>query len=393
MVRSMKPETIAIHTQAQRTQYKESAVPVYLTSGFVFDDTEDMRTAFTEEQQRNIYSRFSNPNTSELAEKVALLEGAESGLALSTGMAAVFSTFAALLESGDHIVACRSVFGSTHTVFSNILPRWNIHTSYFSADTPELAEQLITPATKILYLETPTNPACDILDIAYFAQLAEAHGILLVVDNCFATPILQQPITHGAHLVIHSATKYIDGQGRSLGGLVAGRADLIRKIYVFARNTGPSLSPFNAWLLSKSIETLPLRMQKHSENAEQLASWLEQQEQVEQVNYPFLDSHPSFEIARKQMSSGGGMLSFEIKGGIECGSKFINSLQLCLRSANLGDARSIVTHPASSTHSKLSAAEKAEVGITDGLIRFSVGLEHIDDIVNDISHALQRAQA
>lgn len=386
----MKPETQAIHNQVQRSDFKESSVPLYLTSGFVFDDTEDMRTAFTEEQDRNIYSRFSNPNTDEFASKVAVLEGAEAGLALSTGMAAVFTTFAALLSSGDHIVACRSVFGSTHTVLTSILPKWGITHAYFDAGQPEDCEQLMSEETKVLYIETPTNPACDVLDIEYFARIAHKYNALLVVDNCFATPVIQQPIKHGADIVIHSATKYIDGQGRSLGGVVVGPKDVIREIYVFARNTGPSLSPFNAWLLSKSMETLHLRMQKHSESAAHIATWLQGHEAVSEVKYPFLESSQTFHIAKKQMTLGGGMLSFELREGFEHGRTFINALQMCLRSANLGDSRTIVTHPASSTHSKLSSTERQEVGITEGLIRLSVGLEHVDDIIADIGQALEK---
>ncbi|MDP5044320.1 MAG: aminotransferase class I/II-fold pyridoxal phosphate-dependent enzyme, partial [Leeuwenhoekiella sp.] len=252
-------ETEAIRTQLNRSEFLEHSVPLYLTSSFVFEDAEDMRASFTEEKDRNIYSRFTNPNTSEFVDKICKLEGAESGYAFATGMAAVFSTFAALLDSGDHIVSARSVFGSTHTLFTKYLPKWNIETSYFKVDEVDKAERLIKPETKILYVESPTNPGCDVLDLQYLGDLAKKHNLIFVVDNCFATPYLQQPIKFGADLVIHSATKMIDGQGRVLGGVTVGRSDLVREIYLFARNTGPALSPFNAWVLSKSMETLAVR--------------------------------------------------------------------------------------------------------------------------------------
>ncbi|MDT8414316.1 MAG: aminotransferase class I/II-fold pyridoxal phosphate-dependent enzyme [Flavobacteriaceae bacterium] len=385
---SKKPETLAIRTQLSRTENQEHSVPVYLTSSFVFDDAEDMRASFAEEKDRNIYSRFSNPNTSEFIEKICLLEGAQDGFATATGMAAVFSTFAALLQSGDHIVSARSVFGSTHTLFTKYFPKWNITTDYFDTLKPETIEQYIKPNTKILYAESPTNPAVDILDLAYLSQIAKKHKLLLVIDNCFATPVLQQPIKFGADLVIHSATKMIDGQGRVLGGVVVGTSELIREIYLFARNTGPALSPFNAWLLSKSIETLHVRAERHSENALKLAAFLENDTRIKFVKYPFLPSHPAYEIAKKQMKMGGSVVAFELEGGIRQGRKFLDAIKMCSLSANLGDTRTIITHPASTTHSKLTDAERLESGITAGLVRISVGLEHIDDIKADILQAL-----
>jgi len=381
-------ETEAIRTQSERTKFLEHSSPLYLTSSFVFEDAEDMRASFTEEKERNIYSRFSNPNTSEFVEKICKMEGAESGYAFATGMAAVFSTFAALLNSGDHIVSARSVFGSTHALFTAYLPKWNITTSYFDINKPETIESFITPKTKILYAESPTNPAIDIVDLELLGNIAKKHNLLLVIDNCFATPYLQQPIKHGAHIVIHSATKLIDGQGRVLGGIAVGRKDLIRDIYLFSRNTGPALSPFNAWVLSKSLETLSVRVDKHCENALKVAEFLESHPNVNWVKYPFLKSHPQYEVAKKQMKLGGNIVAFEIKGGIEAGRKFLNSIKMCSLSANLGDTRSIVTHPASTTHSKLSEADRLEVSITDGLVRISVGLEHIDDIIKDLEQAL-----
>ena len=381
-------ETEAIPTQIERSQFLEHSSPLYLTSSYIFEDAEDMRASFSEEKERNIYSRFSNPNTSEFVEKIAKMEGAETGYAFATGMSAVFSTLAALLNSGDHIISSRSVFGSTHSLFTKFFPKWNISHSYFKIDEVDAIESLIKPETKIIFAETPTNPGVDIIDLEVLSEIAKKHKLILVIDNCFATPYIQNPIKYGAHLVIHSATKMIDGQGRVLGGVTVGNADLIREIYLFSRNTGPALSPFNAWILSKSLETLAVRLEKHSENALKLAEFLENHPNVQQVKYPFLKSHPQYEIAKKQMRLGGNIISFEIKGGIAAGRKFVNSVKMCSRSANLGDTRSIVTHPASTTHSKLSEEDRLEVGITDGLIRTSVGLEHIDDIIEDIKQAL-----
>ena len=385
---SHKLETKAIRTQMERSSFLEHSTPLHLTSSFVFEDAEDMRASFAEEKERNIYSRFTNPNTSEFITKVAQMEAAEDGVAFATGMAAVFGTFAALLDSGDHIVSARSVFGSTHTLFTKYLPKWNISTSYFKVENPEEVEDLIQPNTKILYAETPTNPGVDVLDLAYLGKLAKKHNLLLVIDNCFATPYLQQPIKFGADLVIHSATKLMDGQGRVLGGVTVGKKELIREIYLFARNTGSSLSPFNAWVISKSIETLPVRVDRHCTSALKIAEALEKHPQVEWVKYPFLPSHPQYEIAKKQMSQGGSIISFGIKGGLEAGRNFINAISWLSLSSNLGDSRTIITHPASTTHSKLSEDDRLAVGITDGMIRLSVGLEHFEDIFEDINQAL-----
>jgi len=383
-------ETNAIRNQLERTQFLEHSVPLYLTSSFVFEDAEDMRASFAEEKERNIYSRFSNPNTSELVQKICQMEGAEDGFAFATGMAAVYSTFAALLNSGDHIVSAGSVFGSTHTLFTKYFPKWNITTTYFDVNKPETIENFIQPNTKILYAESPTNPAVDIIDLEVLSTLAKKHNLILIIDNCFATPYLQKPIHFGADLVIHSATKLIDGQGRVLGGITVGKADLIREIYLFSRNTGPALSPFNAWVLSKSLETLAVRVEKHCENALKVAEFLENNSNVLSVKYPFLKSHPQYEVAKKQMKLGGNVVAFEIKGGIEAGREFINKIKLCSLSANLGDTRSIITHPASTTHSKLSQEERLAVSITDGLVRISVGLETVQDIINDLDQALAK---
>ena len=347
-----------------------------------------MRASFAEEKDKNLYSRFSNPNVTEFVDKISQMEGAEAGYAFATGMAAIYSTFAALLNAGDHIVSCQSVFGSTHTLFTKYFPKWNIETTYFKAENADTVESLIQPNTKILYLETPTNPAIEVLDLDYFGAIAKKHNLLFIVDNCFATPYLQQPIKFGADVVVHSATKLIDGQGRVLGGVAVGRADLIREIYLFARNTGPAMSPFNAWVLSKSLETLAIRVEKHCENALKVAEFLENHPNVDLVKYPFLPSHPQYEIAKKQMTMGGNIVAFEVKGGIEGGRSFLNKIKMCSLSANLGDTRTIVTHPASTTHSKLSDAEREEVGITPGLVRCSVGLEHVEDVIADLKQAL-----
>lgn len=384
----MKKETLAIRNQIDRTQYLEHSAPLFLTSSFVFEDAEDMRVSFAEEKDRNIYSRFSNPNVSEFVEKIVLLENAEDGVAFATGMAAVYNTLVTFLEAGDHIVSASSVFGSTHTLFTKYLPKWNIETTYFNISEPETIESKIQPNTKILFVETPTNPGVEIIDLEFLGKLAKKYNLLLIVDNTFATPIIQNPIDFGAHLVIHSATKLIDGQGRALGGVTVGSKELIREIYLFSRNTGPSLAPFNAWIFSKSLETLAIRVEKHSENALKTAQFLESHPVVASVKYPFLPSHPQYEIAKKQMKLGGNIIAFELKEGKEAGRKFIDAIKLFSISANLGDTRTIVTHPATSTHSKLNTKELKEANLTEGLIRISVGLEHIDDIIKELNQAL-----
>ena len=383
------PETDAIRTQTQRTTEKEHSTPLFLTSSFVYDSAEDMAAAFADDTlDVNIYSRFSNPTVDEFITKICVLEKAEDGIATGTGMAAVFSTFMTFLSKGDHIISASAVFGSTHTILTKYLPKWGIDSSYFNMNDPASIESLIRPETKMLYVETPSNPGLDIIDISYVAAICKKHNILLVVDNCFATPAVQQPITLGADLVIHSATKFIDGQGRVLGGVVVGRKELIQPLYLFVRNTGPSMSPFNAWVLSKSLETLFVRMDRHADSALKIANALVDHPSISWVKYPFLPSHPQYEIAKKQMSNGGGIVTFELKGGIEAGRKFLNQLRMLSMTNNLGDSRSIASHPASTTHSKLTEAERQGVGITPGLIRISVGLEHPEDILADISQAL-----
>ena len=383
-------ETDAIRSQHERSQHREHSVPLYLTSSFVFDDAEQARALFADEVPGNIYTRFSNPNTTEFINKLCLLEGTEDGIATASGMAAMFISMAALLKSGDHVLASRSVFGSTHQILTIIFPRFGITHSYADiSDAPEKWEEKILPNTRMIFVETPSNPALDIIDLEWLGRLAKKRNIILNVDNCFTTPYLQNPAKWGADLVTHSATKFIDGQGRVIGGAVLGSKALIKEVRFFARHTGPSMSPFNAWILSKSLETLAVRMDRHCENALTLAKHLEAHPDVLLVKYPFLSSHPQYALAKKQMKLGGGVVTFEIKGGIERGRKFLNSLKMISHSANLGDTRTIATHPASTTHSKLTDAERAAVGITPGLIRVSVGLENIQDVIMDIEQAMK----
>ncbi len=385
-------ETNAIRTQIARTAQREHSAPIYATSSFVFEDAEQARALFANEIDGNIYTRFSNPNNDELIEKLCLLEGTEDGVAMASGMAAMFTSMAAFLNQGDHLLICRSVFGSTHQITTQILPRWGITHTYIDIHTPEQWEKHIRKNTRMLFLETPSNPGLDIIDLDFAGKLAKKHGLLFNVDNCFATPYLQNPARFGADIITHSATKFIDGQGRVIGGAVLGTKESMEKVRFFARHTGPAMSPFNSWILSKSLETLAVRMEKHCENALILATHLENHPEVEFVKYPFLPSHPGYEIARRQMRLGGAMVSFELKGGIDRGRRFLNSLKMISFSANLGDTRSIATHPASTTHSKLSREDRALVGITDGLIRVSVGLEHINDIIHDIEQAFEHSK-
>lgn len=388
MSKDQKFETQAIRTQIESTHAQEHSTPMYLTSSFTYTDAEEMRASFAGENDRHIYSRFSNPNYQELVDKLCQMEGAEAGYVFATGMAAIFSTFAALTKSGDHIISCRSIFGSTHTVFTKIFPKWNIETSYVEVNDSVGWESAVQPNSKVFYLETPTNPGVDLVDLEAASAFCKKHNLILIVDNCFATPYIQQPIKFGADLVIHSATKFIDGQGRVMGGITVGKKELIEEIYAFSRSTGPALSPFNAWVLSKSLETLAVRMDRHCSNALKLAEFLSDHPEVEWVKYPGLKSHPQYEIAQKQMSAGGAVVAFGVKGGLEKGRNFLNNLKMCSLTANLGDSRTIATHPSSTTHAKLSEEERQKVGITPELIRISVGLEHIDDIISDIQQAL-----
>ena len=381
-------ETTAIRAQAPRSAAREHSVPVFLTSSFVFDDAEQARALFAEEIEGAVYSRYSNPNTDEFVRKLCLLEGGEDGLATASGMAAVYASIAALVKSGDHIVASRSLFGSTHQILTRLLPRWGVTFTYVDTDDDAGWEPAMRPETRLLFVETPSNPGLDVLDLARLGALAKARNLPLIVDNCFATPYLQRPLAFGASLVVHSATKWLDGQGRVLGGAIVGDRALVAEARFFARHTGPSLSPFNAWVLSKSLETLAVRMDRHCGNALALAAHFDGNAALEQVRYPFLASHPRHELARAQMTQGGGIVVLVLRGGYERCRRFIDALQLCSHSPNLGDTRTIVTHPTSTTHSKLSEEERQQVGIVPGLVRISVGLEHVSDIIVDIEQAL-----
>ena len=382
--------TQAIRIRTEQTNEMEHSSPLFLTSSFTYDDAEEMRATFADENDNNIYTRFSNPTVQEFTDRVVALEGAEAGFATASGMSAVFASFMALLKNGDHLLSCNAIFGSTHTVITRYLPKYGIESTYVSADKPEEWEAAIRPNTKMIYLETPTNPGLDIIDIEFVANLAKKHNLILNVDNCFATPVGQRPIDLGADLVVHSATKWLDGQGRVLGGVVVGKKELINNIYLFCRSTGPSMSPFNAWVLSRSLETLDVRMERHAKNALHIAKALENNEKISWLKYPDLPSHPQYKIAKKQMTNGGGIVCFELKGGLDAGRNFLNNLKMLTITANLGDTRSIASHPASTTHVKLTDEERLAVNITPGLIRISVGLEHQDDILNDILQALQK---
>jgi len=400
----MKKSTKSIRIQTRKTQYREHSTPLFLTSSFTFEDAEQGKALFEETEEGNIYSRFSNPNVTEFVDKVCMLEGAEDGIATGTGMAAVFASMAALLKSGDHLVACRALFGSAHQIITQILSKWGITHTYLDATATEAeweaaiqpnaarpntgTEPADRPPARMVYLETPSNPGLELVDLAMLGRLKEKYGFILNVDNCFATPILQTPIDFGADLSVHSATKFMDGQGRVLGGIVVGRADLIQPIRFFARHTGPSLSPFNAWILSKSLETLDLRMERHCSNALALAEALEKHPDVALVKYPFLESHPQYELAKAQMSAGGAIVTIELEGGFERVQAFFDALQIPTLSSNLGDSRTIVTNPNTTTHAKLKPDEKAALGITPGLIRISVGLEAIEDLIEDFEQAV-----
>lgn len=385
-------DTEAIRAQHERSAFREHSVPLYLTSSFVFDDAEQARAMFADEIPGNIYSRYSNPNTNEFIEKLCILEGTEDGVATASGMAAMYSSMAALLKSGDHVLACRSVFGSTHQILNTIFPRFGITHSYVDVTEPETWEANIRPNTRMIFVETPSNPALDLIDLEWLGKLAKKHDVILNVDNCFATPYLQNPAKWGAHIVTHSATKFMDGQGRVIAGAILGTKDLIKEIRFFTRHTGPSMSPFNAWILSKSLETLAVRMERHCSNALELATFLEKHPEVSRVKYPFLASHPNHALAKKQMKLGGGLVTFEIKGGVDQGRRFLNALKMISHSPNLGDTRTIAIHPSSTTHSKLTEPERLAVGITPGLIRISVGLEDVRDIIGDIDQAIANSK-
>ena len=387
-----KFETLAVRSQAERSANREHSVPVYATSSYTFESAEHARALFQDEQEGTIYSRYSNPNNDEFIEKMCLMEGLPKGMSTASGMGAVFASLAAFLKHGDHLVACRSIFGSTHQVITKILPKWGVTHTYVDGRSVEEWEKAIQPNTKMLFLETPSNPALDLFDLEEVAALGKSRGLIVNVDNCFATPYLQTPAKYGADLITHSATKFIDGQGRVLGGAILASEELFPEVKYFCRHTGPAMSPFHGWLLSKSLETLAARMDRHCSNALKFAETLEDVKGINYVKYPFLKSHPQYDLARKQMSQGGGMVTIELDGGLERGKRFLDSLQMITLSANLGDTRTIATHPSSTTHSKLTEEERQAVGISPGMVRISVGLEHVDDIIEDISQAVEKSQ-
>jgi O-succinylhomoserine sulfhydrylase len=387
---SQHPITKAIRIRTDQTDEMEHSSPLFLTSSFCFDNAEEMRAAFADESNDNIYSRFSNPSVQEFVDRMCALEGAEAGYATASGMSAVFASFMTFLKKGDHLLACNAIFGSTHTIITKYLQKYGIDYTYVPAGDMSVWEEAIRPNTKMIYLETPTNPGLDLIDLEFAGRLSRKHNLILNVDNCFATPVNQTPIEYGADIVVHSATKWIDGQGRVLGGVAVGKKELIHELYLFCRSTGPALSPFNAWILSRSLETLDVRMERHASNALYIAEKLENHPKISWLKYPYLKSHPQHTIAIQQMKNGGAIICFDLKGGLESGRRFLNNLQMLSLTANLGDTRSIASHPASTTHAKLTEGERNAVNITPGLIRISVGLEYRDDILADILQTLDK---
>jgi O-succinylhomoserine sulfhydrylase len=381
-------ETLAIRAGQERSQFGEHAEALYLTSSFVADNAAQAAARFTGVEPGFIYSRFTNPTVTQFQERLAALEGAEAAVATASGMSAILALCMGHLKAGDHILASAGMFGATIQLFNNWLGKFGVSASYVDATNPAAWAAAVKPETRLFYLETPSNPLTEVADIAAIAAVAHAHQALMVVDNCFCSPALQQPLKHGADLVIHSATKYIDGQGRVLGGAVVGSKALIEPVYQFLRTAGPTLSAFNAWVLTKGLETLGIRMKAHCENALALAQWLETQPAVEKVYYPGLPSHPQHELAKRQQSGGGGVVSFELKGGKDAAWKLIDAVQLLSRTANLGDVKTTITHPYTTTHGRISPEAKAAAGIREGLVRISVGLEHIEDIQRDLARGL-----
>jgi O-succinylhomoserine sulfhydrylase len=384
----LKFDTLSVRAGHNRTQEGEHSEPLFLTSSFVFENAAEAASKFSGEQDGNVYSRYTNPTVNILEKRIAALEGAERAVATSSGMAAILSTCMALLKSGDHIICSRSVFGATTVLLEKYLLKFNIETTFVTLDDEKSWKAAMKSTTKLLYLETPSNPLCDIADIKSISKIAKENNALLVVDNCFCTPALQQPLKLGADLIIHSATKYLDGQGRCLGGIVAGKETVISEILGFVRTAGPTMSPFNAWIFLKGLETLRIRMLAHSSNALDLALWLEKQPQVTKVFYTGLESHPGHTLASKQQSAFGGVLSFTVKGSRKEAWKVIDGTKLISLTANLGDTKTTIVHPATTTHGRLTEKQKIEAGITENLIRVAVGLEDVSDIKNDISNGL-----
>lgn len=384
----LSPETLAIRAGITRSPFGEHSEALFLTSSFVFSSAAEAARRFSGEEPGNIYARFTNPTVSMFEARLAALEGAERCIATASGMSAILACAMGLLSAGDHVVASRAVFGATVQLFGNILKRFGIETTFVAPTDPEAWAAAIRPNTRLLFAETPSNPLTEICDIAALADIAHAHGAWLAVDNCFCTPVLQRPLDLGADIVIHSATKYLDGQGRVLGGAVLGSHALLEGVYGFLRTAGPTLSAFNAWVILKGLETLKLRMEAHSANALALARWLADQPQVARVFYPGLPSHPQHELAMRQQRAGGGIVSFELKGGREAAWRLIDATRLISITANLGDTKTTITHPATTTHGRLTPEQRAAAGISEGLVRIAVGLEAVEDIVADLARGL-----
>lgn len=383
-------DTLAVRAGIQRSQFHEHSEALFLTSSFVFDSAEQAAKRFIGEEPGNIYARFTNPTVTMFQDRLAALEGAEFCVATASGMSAILATVMGLLSAGDHVVASRAIFGSTVQLFNNILKRFGVETTFVSPTDVAEWEAACQPNTKLFFAETPSNPLTEVCDIAALAAIAHRRNIWLAVDNCFCTPILQRPLDLGADIVIHSATKYLDGQGRVLGGAVLGKKALLEGVYQFLRTAGPTLSAFNAWIFLKGLETLRIRMDAHSANSLALAQWLETQPQVARVLYPGLPSHPQHQLAMKQQKTGGGIVSFEVKGGKAAAWKVIDATRMLSITANLGDTKTTITHPASTTHGRLTPEQRAAAGISDGLIRIAVGLESVEDIQADLQRGFSQ---
>lgn len=385
---NLHPETLAIRAGREVSEYREHSQSLHLTSSFTFDNAAQAAAMFLGEIDGFTYSRFTNPTVSAFQARLAAMEGGERAIATASGMAAIQATMLTLLKSGDHVISSRSLFGSTINLFNTVLGKFGVETTYVDAANLDAWRAAIKPTTRVLFLETPSNPLTDLADIAAIAEIAHAAGALLVVDNCFCSPALQQPLKLGADLVVHSATKYLDGHGRVMGGAVVGSDKLVEQVYLHVRTAGPTLAPFNAWALLSGLETLYLRMEKHSANALAVARWLEQQPNVGRVFYPGLPSHPHYELAKRQQSSGGAVVSFEVKGGREAAWRVVDAVKVISRTANLGDVKTTITHPASTTHVRITPEARAAAGITEGLLRLAIGLEHVDDVCADLARGL-----
>lgn len=383
-INSYHSDTLAVRAGSRHSEFGENSEAIFLTSSFVFESAAQAAARFGGQEPGNIYSRFTNPTVTMFQEKLAALEGAEYCVATSSGMSAILACVMGLCSTGDHVVASRSIFGTSVQLFSNILARWGLEVTFVSLTDLDAWQYAVQTNTKLFFVETPSNPLTEVCDIAALAEIAHQSGAKLVVDNCFCTPVLQKPLALGADIIVHSATKYIDGHGRCLGGAVLGKKDVLEPVYGFLRTAGPTMSAFNAWVFLKGLETLPVRMEAHSRNALMLAQWLEQQPRVTRVYYPGLPSHPQYALAMKQQKSGGGIVSFDVEGGKEVAWKLIDATRLLSITANLGDAKTTITHPATTTHSRVTAEARASAGIGDGLVRIAVGLEYVDDIKADL---------